>query len=85
VGFGVLLWGRGGVVGEGAETLRGSSEKARAEAFAGDPVIAAQPARAAVSLFRRGGTEEGIEAVPLGSPARSLLPVVGSAWFLPGR
>ena len=85
VGDAVMQLGTGWVGGEGAETLRGSSEKARAEAFAGDPVIAAQPARAAVSLFRRGGTEEGIEAVPLGSPARSLLPVVGSDWFLPGR
>jgi hypothetical protein len=85
VGDAVMQLGTGWVGSEGAEALRGSSEKARAEAFAGDPVIAGQPARAASSLFRRGGTEEGIEAVPVGSPARLLLPAVGSDWFLPGR
>jgi hypothetical protein len=85
VGDAVMQLGTGWVGSEGAEPVRGVADKARAEAFAGDPVVAGQPARAAVSLFRRGVSEDAIEAVPLGSPAKSMLPVPGSDWFLPGR
>jgi hypothetical protein len=85
VGDAVMQLGTGWVGSEGGEPVRGVADKARAEAFAGDPVVAGQPARAAVSLFRRGVSEDAIEAVPLGSPAKSMLPVPGSDWFLPGR
>lgn len=85
VGDAVMQLGTGWVGSDVGEPVRGVAEKARAEAFAGDPVIAGQPARAAVSLFRRGVSEDAMEAVPLGSPAKSMLPVPGSDWFLPGR
>jgi hypothetical protein len=85
VGDAVMQLGTGWVGSDVGEPVRGVAEKARAEAFAGDPVIAGQPARAAVSLFRRGVSEEAMEAVPLGSPAKTMLPVPGSDWFLPGR
>lgn len=85
VGDAVMQLGTGWVGSDGGESVRGVAEKARAEAFAGDPVIAGQPARAAVSLFRRGVSEGAMEAVPLGSPAKSMLPVPGSDWFLPRR
>ena len=85
VGDAVMQLGTGWVGSEGGELARGVAEKARAEAFAGDPVIVGQPARAAVSLFRRGVLEDAMEVVPLGSPAPSMLPVPGSDWFLPRR
>ena len=85
VGDAVMQLGTGWVGSDVGEPVRGVAEKARAEAFAGDPVIAGQPARAAVSLFRRGVSEDAMEAVPLGSPAKTMLPVPGSDWFLPGR
>lgn len=85
VGDAVMQLSTGWVRNEGWESPQGASEKARAEAFAGDPVIAGHPARAAVSLFVRGATEESSGVDPSASPARSALPLPGTDWFLPAR
>ena len=57
-------------------------EKARAQAFAEDPVIASGPARAQVSRFRRSASE-GAEEVA--KPVLGGSMPTGSDWFLQGR